>query len=120
MAANRTAKTEHRKNEMTWTVNAGKNELSITVKLKEDEAMRSTIKQGLQAAKGANKTKAAAILDELEQHPRMWVAVERVLERRYKRDTGKEAKADLGAFLTWISEKLPAILKILSLILMFI
>lgn len=106
-------------NPLSYIVNAGVDEVHIVVSRKDDE-MKSTIKKALSQATGAQAKKAEALLAGFEEHPVMWSVADRILTRRYERETGKSAKADPSSFLDWLVANLPEILKILAMILSFL
>jgi len=49
---------------------------------------------------------------------RLWVRMEKAVERRYRKDTGHVAAIDWQAIIDWLVANLPAILQIIMAILM--
>jgi len=49
---------------------------------------------------------------------RLWARMEKLAERRYRKETGYTGAIDWGSILDWLVENLPAILQILMAILM--
>lgn len=82
--------------------------------------MKQYLIQAFAEAKGQNKRKASDILDMLNRRPRLWKIVQKTMEEKYLEETGQLPSADWQSFLDWLIENLPAILKMLSLLLAFL